>query len=65
MPPLMTKKVRPRGAKTTAIGLPKAKKQRGVISKPNPFSNISPLEKDRVIPECFTNKINVVAATDG
>ena len=45
--------------------MPQAKKQRGVISKPKPFSKLSPLEKDRVVPECFTNKVNVVAAIDG
>ena len=61
----MKKKGRPRGAETTVIGLPQAKKQRGVISKPKPFSKLSPLEKDRVILECFTNKVNVVAAIDG
>ena len=41
------------------------KKQRGVISKPKPFSKRSSLEKDKVILECFTNKVNVVAAIDG
>ena len=65
MPPKMKKKRRPRGAETTDIGLPQEKKQRGVISKPKPFSKLSPLEKDRVILECFTNKVNVVAAIDG
>ena len=58
MPPKMTSKGRPRGAKTKIIALPKANKQRGVISKPKPFSKFSPLEKYRVIPECLTNKIN-------
>ena len=65
MPPKMKKKGRPRGAETTVIRLPQAKKQRGVISKHKPFSKLSPLEKDRVILECFTNKVNVVTATDG
>ena len=65
MPPKMKKKRRPRGAETTDIGLPQEKKQRGVISKPKPFSKLSPLEKDRVILECFTNKVDVVAAIDG
>ena len=65
MPPKMKKKGKPRGAETTVIGLPQAKKQRGFISKPKPFSKLSPLEKDRVILECFTNKVNVVATTDG
>ena len=45
--------------------MPQAKKQRGVISKPKPFSKLSPLEKDRVILECFTSKVDVVAAIDG
>ena len=45
--------------------MPQAKKQRGVISKPKPFSKLSLLEKDRVILECFTNKVHVVAAIDG
>ena len=43
----------------------KQKKQGGVISKPKPFSKFSLSEKDGVIPECFTNKVNVVAAIDG
>ena len=37
-PPKMKKKGRPRGAETTVIELPQAKKQRGVISKSKPFS---------------------------
>ena len=45
--------------------MPQAKKQRGVISKPKPFSKLSPLEKDRIILECFTDKVHVVAAIDG
>ena len=61
----MKKKGRPRGAETTVIGFPQAKKHSGVISKPKPFSKLSPLEKDRVILECFTNKVIVVAAIDG
>ena len=61
----MKKKGRPRKAETTIIELPQTKKQRGVISKPKPFSKLSPLEKDRVILECFTSKVNVVAAIDG
>ena len=65
MPPKMKKKGRPRGAETTIIGLPQEKKQRCVISKPKPFSKLSPLEKDIVILECFTNKVNVVPAIDG
>ena len=65
MPPKMKKKGRPRGAETTDVGLPQEKKQRGVISKPKPFSKLSPMEKERVIRECFTNKVNVVAAIDG
>ena len=65
MPPKMKKKGRPREAETTVIGLPQTKKQRGVISKPKPFSKLSPMEKERVIRECFTNKVNVVAAIDG
>ena len=64
MPPRMKQKGRPRGAETTVIGLPQAKKQRGVISKPKPFSELSPLEKDSVMLECLTNKINVFAAVD-
>ena len=65
MPPKMKKKGRPRGTETTVIGLPQAKKQRSVISKSKPFSKLIPLEKDRVILECFTNKVYVVAAIDG
>ena len=65
MPPKMKKKGRSRGAETMVIGLPQEKKQKGVISKPKRFSKLSPLEKDRVILECFTNKVNVVAAIDG
>ena len=65
MPPKMKKKGRPRGAETTVIGLLQVKKQRGVISKPKPFSKLNPLEKDRVILECFPNKVHVVAAIDG
>ena len=64
MPPKMKKKGRPRGAETTVIGLPQAKKQKDVISKPKPFSKLISLEKNRVILECFTNKVNVVAAID-
>ena len=37
MPPKMRKKGRPRGLETV-IRLPQGKKQRGVISKPKPFS---------------------------
>ena len=65
MPPKMKKKGRPREAETTVIGLPQTKKQRGVISKPKPFSKLSPLEKDRIILEWFTNKVHVVTAIDG
>ena len=61
----MKKKGKPRGAETTVIGLPQARKQRGVISKPKPFSKLSPLEKDRDILQCFTNRVNVAAAIDG
>ena len=43
----------------------KQKKQRSVISKPKPFLRLSPLEMDRVILECFTNQVNVVAVLDG
>ena len=52
------------GSGTTVIGLSQAKKQRGVISKPKPFSKLHPSKKDRVILECFTNKVNVVATID-
>ena len=65
MPPKMKKKGRPRGTETTVIGLSQAKQKRGVISKPKPFSKLSPLEKDRIILECFTKKVHVVAAIDG
>ena len=65
MPPKMKKKGRPRRAETTVIGLPYAKEQIGVISKPKPFSKLSLLEKDRVTLECFTHKVNVVATIDG
>ena len=65
MPPKMKKKGRPRGTETTVIGLPQAKKRRVVISKPKTFSKSSLLEKDRIILECFANKIHVVAAIDG
>ena len=65
MPPKMKKKERPRGTETTVIGLSQAKQKRGVISKPKPFSKLSPLEKDRIILECFTKKVHVVAAIDG
>ena len=61
----MKKKGRWRGTETTVIGLPQAKKQRGVISKPKPFLKLSPLGKDRIILECFTNKVHVVSAIDG
>ena len=61
----MKKKGRRRGTETTVIGLPQAKKQRGVISKPKPFLKLSPLGKDRIILECFTNKVHVVSAIDG
>ena len=65
MPPKMKKKGRPREAETTVVGLSQEKNQRCVIRKPKPFSKLSPLEKDRVILECFTNKVNVVPAIDG
>ena len=65
MPSKMKKEGRPRGAETTVIRLPEARKQRGVISKPKPFSKLNPLEKDRVILQFFTNRFNVVAAIDG
>ena len=65
MPSKTKRKGRPRGAETTVIRLPPAKRQRVVISKPKPFSKFSPLEKDRVMLECFTNKVNVVADIDG
>ena len=38
MPPKIKKKGRSRGAEITVIVLPPAKRQRGVISKPNSFS---------------------------
>ena len=53
-----------RATETTVIDLSQVEKQRGVISKPKPFSKLSLMEKDRAIPECFTNKVNVVAAID-
>ena len=65
MPLKMIKKGRARGTETSVIGLPKGKKQRGVISKSKAFSKLKPLEKNRVILECFTNQINVVAVIDG
>ena len=37
MAPIMKKKGRPRGAETTVVRLPQAKKQRGVISKLKAF----------------------------
>ena len=55
MPLKMIKKGRARGTETPVIGLPKGKKQRGVISKPKAFSKLKPLEKSRVILECFKN----------
>ena len=58
MPPKMRKKGRPRGLETV-IRLPQGKKQRVVISKPKPFSKLSPLEKDKIVMECITNKVNV------
>ena len=65
MPPKIKKKGQPKGAKPQLSDCCKQKKHRGVISKPKSFSKLSPLEKDRVILECFTNKVNVVAAIDG
>ena len=55
MPLKMIKKGRARGTETSVIGLPKGKKQRGVISKSKAFSKLKPLEKNRVILECLTN----------
>ena len=63
--PKMKDKGRPRRPETTVIGLAQDKMQRGVISKPKPFSKLSLLEKDRIILECFTNKVHIVAAIDG
>ena len=62
MPPKLKKKGRPRGAETTVIRLLPAKNQNSVISKSKPFSELSLLEKDMVILECFTNKVKVVVA---
>ena len=53
-----------RATETTVIGLSQAEKQKGVMGKAKPFSKLSPLQKDRAILECFTNKVNVVAAID-
>ena len=53
------------GAENPVIGSPQAKKQGGVISKPKPFSKLSPLEKDRVLLEYFRSNVHVVAAIDG
>ena len=64
IPTKITKKGIMRATETTIIGLSQAEKQRGVIGKPKPFSKLSPLQKDRVILECFPNKVNVVAAID-
>ena len=64
MPPKMKKKARLRKQKPQLSDCHK-QRSRGVISKPKPFSKLSPLEKDRIILECFTNKVNVVAAIDG
>ena len=64
MPPKMKKKGRLRKQKPQLSDCHK-QRSRGVISKPKPFSKLSPLEKDRIILECFTNKVNVVAAIDG
>ena len=61
----MKKKGRSRGAKTQLSDCRKEKHQRGVISKFRSFWKLSLLEKDRVILECFTNKVNAVAAIDG
>lgn len=53
-----------KATETTVIGLSQAEKQSGVIGKPKPFSKLSPLQKDRTILECFTSKVNFVAAID-
>ena len=43
MPLKMNKKGRLRGPGTTVIRLSQVEKERGVISKPKPFSKLSPL----------------------
>ena len=40
------------------------KKARAIIIKPKLFSKFSPLEKDTVILECITNKVNVIGPID-
>jgi zinc finger SWIM domain-containing protein 3 len=50
IPQKMRKRGRPKGAETTVIGLPKAKKvKKGLV----PFSKLRAVEKDRVLLECL------------
>lgn len=50
LPPKLRKRGRPKGAETTVIGLPKAKKVKmGLV----PFSKLRAVEKDRVLLECL------------
>ena len=65
MPPKWKRKEDRGEQKPRLSEITQAKKQRGVISKPKPFSKLCPLEKDMVILEYFTNKVNVVSAIDG
>ena len=59
----MKKKGRPKGAKTTVIGLLQAKKAKRCYQKAQTLLKIWPVGKGQG--ECFTNKVNVVAAIDG
>lgn len=54
MPPKMLKRGRPKGADSTVIGLPKAKKiKKGLL----PFSRVRGDEKNRIILECFVRPL--------
>ena len=63
MPENMKKRGGPKGVEVTVVGLPrkKAKTNDKILS----FSKLSPLEKDRAIIECMTEKLTVNAALHG
>lgn len=66
MPPKLQRKGRPRGADTTAIGLPQTKKSKSKgKSKPAPFSKLTAQEKDRVILNGITDAVSAEMALEG
>jgi len=65
MPPKIQRKGRPRGAETTAIGLPLTKKMKSKGKKPTPFRNLSGREKDKLILNSLADFVDVQLSIEG